>query len=214
MMWLSRLYRALRRDEGGATLLEFAFVAPVFMLLLIGTMDVGYTMYIRSIASGTLEAAARAGSLQGATPSQVQGNISAAMNSILPSYARNYCNPSLQTCTGLQGYIYVETKNYSDFSRIDAAEKIVTDNNSNGVLDVGDCWLDEDLNNVFGVNEGANGIGGADDSVYYTVTVKMDSFFPLYQFINSTKTKTFTVKTLVINQPFRAQGTRPTVCRT
>lgn len=202
MIRLSKFCRSLRRDQEGATLLEFAFVAPVFMMLLIGAMDVGYAMYIRAVAAGTLEQAARSGSLEGATESQLRGEIRLSMFKILPESARNNSN------------VLITTKNYSDYSRIDAAEKIVTDLDSDGVLDVGDCWLDEDLNNQYGVNEGANGIGGADDGVYYTVAITMDSFFPLYQFLNRAKSRTITVKTLVINQPFAAQSTRPTVCRT
>jgi Flp pilus assembly protein TadG len=202
MINLLNTFRAIKRNQEGATLLEFAFVGPVFCLLIIGAMDIGYTMYIRAVASGTLEAAARAGSLEGATPSQLATNIRTSMYNILPKYARNESN------------VTITTKNYSDFSRIDAAEKMVTDANNNGVLDIGDCWLDEDANGTFGVNEGANGLGGADDSVYYTVTITMDSFFPLYKFINSSKTKTFSVKTLVVNQPFTAQNSRPTECRT
>lgn len=195
-------FRLLKRDQSGATLVEFAFVAPVFMLLLMGAMDVGYTMYIRAVASGTLEAAARSGALEGATPSQLEADIRESMFDIMPAYARNDSN------------VTISTKNYTDFSRINAAEKIIQDNDSDGVLDIGDCWLDEDLNNEYGVNEGADGIGGADDSVYYNVTISMESLFPLYGFINGSSTKTFSVKTLVVNQPFAAQGSRPTVCRT
>jgi hypothetical protein len=158
-------------------------------------------MYVRAVASGALEEAARAGALQGATPSQLEADIRDSMFNILPEYARTNDN------------VIISTKNYTDFSRIDAAEKIVLDNDSDGVLDTGDCWIDEDLNNQFGNNDGANGIGGADDSVYYNVTIQMESLFPLYRFINGSSVKTFTVKTLVVNQPFAAQGARPTVCK-
>jgi Flp pilus assembly pilin Flp len=192
--------RRIGRDENGAALVEFAFVAPVFLMMLMAAMDIGYGLYIRAIASGTLEASARAGSLQGATESQLTAGIREDIFKILPEYARNDDN------------VAITTKNYTDYSRIDSAEKITVDNDDDGELDEGDCWIDEDGNNEFGVNEGANGIGGADDGVYYDVTITMPALFPLYDMLNLPAEQSITVKTLVINQPFGVQAIRPTVC--
>jgi Flp pilus assembly pilin Flp len=190
----------IKRNESGATLLEFAFVAPVLVLLLMGTMDVGYSMYIKTVASGTLERAARSGSLEGANFSQVEENIRLAVFDILPDYAQYEEN------------VEVSVRNYTDFSRIAAAEKITKDINNNGVLESGDCWLDEDNDGLFGVNGGQEGIGGADDAVYYNTTIKMKSLFPFYKTINGTEYKEFVVKTLVINQPFQQQNARANPC--
>lgn len=194
--------KRIRRDEGGATLVEFAFVAPVVLLMLIGGMDVGYSIYIRSVANGALESVARSGSLEGATESQIRFDIRRNVKTILPNFAANDAN------------IVVTTKNYTDYSRINAAEKIVVDNDSDGVLDVGDCWIDEDGNNQFGTNEGKDGIGGADDSVYYNVAITVPNLFPVNGLLGLPATRTINVKTLVVNQPYGQQATRPTVCRT
>jgi Flp pilus assembly protein TadG len=194
------LFKNLRRNSDGATLLEFAFVAPVFVLMLMGAMDVGYSMYIRTVASGTLERAARNGSLEGANFSQVEENIRTAVFEILPTYAR------------FEENVDVSVKNYTDFSRIAAAEKFTKDINSNGVADSGDCWIDEDNDGQFGVNQGQDGIGGADDAVYYNTTIRMKSLFPFYEMISGTEDKEFVVKTLVINQPFQTQNSRLPAC--
>ena len=201
MLRLSFLKR-LRRDEEGATLIEFAFVAPVVVLMLIGGMDVGYSIYIRSVANGALESVARSGSLEGATESQIRFDIRKNVKTILPNFAANDSN------------IIVTTKNYTDYSRINAAEKIVVDNDNDGVLDIGDCWIDEDGNNQYGTNEGKNGIGGADDSVYYNVAISVPNLFPMTGMLGLPATRVINVKTLVVNQPYGQQATRPTVCRT
>jgi Flp pilus assembly pilin Flp len=193
-------YANIRHNEDGATMLEFAFVAPVLVLLLMGTMDIGYSMYIRTVASGTLERAARNGSLEGANFSQVEENIRLAVFDILPEYARYDEN------------VEVSVRNYTDFSRIAAAEKITKDVNNNGVVDSGDCWVDEDNDGQFGINQGQDGIGGADDAVYYNTTITMKSLFPLYKMINGSEDKQFVVKTFVINQPFQQQNARTTAC--
>lgn len=195
------LLRPLCHDTRAATLVEFAFVAPILILMIMAGLDSGYTIYLQSVASGTLEARARAASLEGATESQFDSEIRSAMRNIMPSYAEADEN------------IILTKKNYTDYSRIDAAEKITTDANSNGVLDVGDCWLDEDENGEFGTNEGASGLGGPDDGVFYTVTLKLPRLFPMASMMGLSEEQTVTARTLVINQPYGTQAVRPTECR-
>jgi TadE-like protein len=188
------------REEEGATLLEFAFVAPVFFMMIFGALDIGYSVYIRSVAAGVLESSARAGSLEGATPSQITDGIRQKIYKIVPKSSRNAQD------------VLVTTKSYTDYSRIDSAEKISVDNNKDGVLDPGDCWIDEDGDGEFGTNEGLNSMGGADDSVYYSVDIKTKALFPLNAMLGLSDTRTLSVKTLVINQPFGRQSARPQIC--
>lgn len=201
MIRRARPLQAVCRDQHGATLVEFAFVAPVMILMIMAGFDSGYSVYLQSVASGTLEAEARSASLDGSTESQFDSDIRTAMYEILPDYARNEEN------------ITLSKKNYTDYSRIDAAEKMTSDVNNNGVLDVGDCWLDEDENGEYGTNEGADGLGGADDGVFYTVTLELPRLFPLASMIGLSANQSVTVRTLVINQPYGTQETRSTVCR-
>ena len=48
---MSRL-RHLHRDREGAALLEFALVAPVLLLMLLGMFDMGYNYYVQSQLQG------------------------------------------------------------------------------------------------------------------------------------------------------------------
>jgi Flp pilus assembly protein TadG len=198
---LRSLRRALRRDRDGIAATEFGFVAPVMMFMIMAGFDAGYSVYLQSVAAGTLEEKARQASLSGSSESQFDFRVRAAMRNILPNYAQGDEN------------VVLSKKNYTDYSRIDAAEKITTDVDNDGVLDIGDCWLDEDGNGEFGVNEGAEGLGGADDGVYYTVTLTLPRLFPLASMIGLPEDQTITVRTLVINQPYGTQETRETVCR-
>ena len=66
--WPGRgLLRALRRDKRGVTVLEFAFVAPVLILILMFLFDTAYYLYARAILSGEVQAAGRASALETAT---------------------------------------------------------------------------------------------------------------------------------------------------
>jgi Flp pilus assembly protein TadG len=210
---LSTLSRAACRDERGAAMMEFAFVAPVMFMMIMAGFDAGYSVYVKSVANGALEARARAASLDGSTESQFDSELRQAMYRILPAYADN------------EESVILSKKNYTDYSRIDAAEKITTDNNDNGVLDgpadwdgdgtidTGDCWLDEDGNGEYGTNEGADGLGGADDGVFYTVTLQFPRLFPLASMLGLSAEQTVVVRTLVINQPYGSQEARATECR-
>ena len=42
----------LSEDESGATLIEFAFVAPTFLLMLMGLFDLGYGVFMQSALTG------------------------------------------------------------------------------------------------------------------------------------------------------------------
>lgn len=48
-----------RRSERGATAVEFALVAPVFLLFVLGIMDLGRLFYIKNIMQYSVEQAAR-----------------------------------------------------------------------------------------------------------------------------------------------------------
>ena len=47
--------RSVSTDETGVSAVEFAIVAPVLILFLIGFLDFGHWVFIRSIAAGALE---------------------------------------------------------------------------------------------------------------------------------------------------------------
>ena len=48
------LLRRLRRDRSAVTIVEFAMIAPVMLLLLLGLFDLGYRTYATSVLQGAL----------------------------------------------------------------------------------------------------------------------------------------------------------------
>jgi len=53
-------------------------------------------------------------------------------------------------------------------------------------------------------------LGGADDIVYYEVTMSQPRLFPMAKLLGWSPTQSVTVKTMVRNQPWANQGT-PTI---
>ena len=49
----------LAQDATGAVLIEFALVAPVFLMLIMGTFDLGQMAYGKSVLEGAVQKAAR-----------------------------------------------------------------------------------------------------------------------------------------------------------
>ncbi len=75
-----------RRDKRqsarrGATLVEFAFVAPVFFLMVLGIIEFGRAMMVQSLLTGAAQQGARAGALTNAQ----SADVTAAVNSYLTS---------------------------------------------------------------------------------------------------------------------------------
>ena len=77
--------RSLRDDENGIAAVEFALISPVFCAMLLGTMDVGHSLYMQSVLQGTVQEAARDSSLQTGTLAQNQADIDKMVTDKMPS---------------------------------------------------------------------------------------------------------------------------------
>lgn len=78
----------------GAVLVEFAFVAPVFFLLVLGMIEFGRAMMVQAELTAAAQAGARAGSFDGSTSSDVttavnnylsNAGISGASSTVYPN---------------------------------------------------------------------------------------------------------------------------------
>jgi Flp pilus assembly protein TadG len=82
------------KDDRGATIVEFAIVLPVLLLLIFGTIEFGLLIYNKQILTNASREGARAGVQQAAPPGVTQspnryevGQIQAVVN--------NYCSANL-----------------------------------------------------------------------------------------------------------------------
>src|SRR5258708_4467521 len=62
--------RRLRGDEGGASAIEFAFIAPMLVLLIGGILDVAMILFVNSALEGGIRDASRFG-ITGFTPAAI-----------------------------------------------------------------------------------------------------------------------------------------------
>lgn len=185
---------ALRRDEAGVTVVEFALVAPVLGLVLLATFDFGHTLYTRAVLQGIVQKTGRDAALESAS----ETGALAALDEKVRKQAKALANNAEITIT---------RRHYRTFSDAAAARaEPWTDTNSNLVCDGSEPFEDINHNNVWD-RDGANeGQGGAKDATLYTVTMTYPRVFPLYNMISGTRTTKLTAATILRNQPYSDQG--------
>ena len=88
---IARLAPRLRRDRRGATIMEFAIVSPVMLLLLMGLSDMLYQQYAQSILTGAVQKAGRASTIQGADTSDVDTKVVTMLHSLLATPTQSSC---------------------------------------------------------------------------------------------------------------------------
>jgi Flp pilus assembly pilin Flp len=186
----------LRRDEKGATLVEFAFVLPALCVVLLGIFDLGYRSYVASVMQGALHEAARMATVGGVTPTQIDTHVRSR----------------------LQGFsdgetITITTKSYHEFSQVAQPEPFTIDNAPANVVNSGDCWKDYNPNGSRDLDRGRGGVGNADDVVLYSVSMAFPRLFPIDEFLGWSGNQTISASTLLTNQPYAGRVTSvPTAC--
>lgn len=191
--------KRLAEDRRGATLIEFALICPVMLLMVMGLGDLLYQAYAQSILEGSLQKAARDSSIEGgaSNTATIDGQVIASMKPLADNLTNN-CAPS-----GLTGTWCSTRKNYDSFS--DVAPEPYTDTNNNGVRDPGECYTDENGNGAWDADPGLNGQGGASAVTLYTMKITYPRLFPVAGLMKVSPMQTITASTLLKNQPYAGQ---------
>jgi hypothetical protein len=109
----------------------------------------------------------------------------------------------------------IEQTNYYEFSGVGRPEKLVTDVDGDGEFDDDeDCWQDLNRNGSYDEVAGRTGQGGADDVVFYEVTVTMPRIVPVMSLIGVPDDYNIVARAAIRNQPFADQVSPPVECAT
>lgn len=195
------LITRLSRDARGATIVEFAIVAPVMLLLIMGMGDLTYQGYAQSILDGALQKAGRDSTLQGndTKTDAIDSKVISMVSTIMRDPTQNCADTSLAStwCS--------ERKSYTKFDDI-AAERFKDDNN-NGIYDKDtECFTDVNGNKKWDIDPGKKGQGGANDVALYTMSITYPRIFPAYRLIGWGQTATIEATTILKNQPYTVQS--------
>jgi len=187
---------SLLGNDRGIAATEFALIAPIFALLMMGSADIAHTLYMQTVLQGTIQKAARDSSLESGTATATQtiidGRIRAEVKKLNTALA--------------DSDIAITRRYYKTFSTASAAQaETWTDTNSNSTCDNGEPYTDANNNNTWDRDGGNAGQGGARDITVYNVTVNYAHMFPLWKFIGASGTQTLKATTVLANQPYGAQ---------
>ena len=186
-MSVQRVRPALAGDEHGATVVEFALLAPVLLMTLLGLFDMGYTTYTSSILQGSIAKAARNSAIEGASHAAIDAKVEAAVKDIAGNATVTFTR-----------------KAYSNFSSVRRPEDF-TDLNGDGLCNAGEPFEDVNGNKSWDADRGKSGGGGARDAVLYTVRVAYPRAFPISRFIGISETQVVESSTVLRNQPWDDQ---------
>lgn len=194
---LKASWRALRTDRRGVSATEFALIAPVFLTLLLGILDVGQMGYGNALLNGAVQKAARDSALETVNTDLADEIVKQIVSPVLPNATYSSTRTS-----------------YYDFTDIGRPERW-NDANNNGTCDNNEGYIDENENSVWDADIGVDGNGGANDVVVYSVTATYEPVFKVPFLPERWRTRSVTGSAVKKNQPFadqREYGTGAGVC--
>jgi Flp pilus assembly protein TadG len=181
--------RGLWRDRRGTTILEFAFILPPFLFLLMGGSEVVYQVYVQSILDGAIQKAARDSAIQGGA--QRSDELDNKVLSMVRVVAKS---ATIESST---------RRSYATFS--DIKPERFTDTNGNNVYDANECFEDVNGNKRWDADAGKVGQGGANDVTLYTLKLRYVRLFPVAAMLGWGQQSVLSASTLLKNQPYASQ---------
>lgn len=182
--------RCFRRSEEGVAAIEFAFIAPVLLLFIFGTVEFSLAMFVQSVMEGATTMSSRLGKTGYSESGQSREDT---ILNALKARAGTFFNPNLVTIT---------SKFYGQFDQIGDAEPY-TDTNHNGRYDTGETYSDVNGNGHWDADMGQQGYGDANDIVVYTVTYPWKIQTPLIaKFVNGNGQLNLRAVAVVKNEPY------------
>lgn len=189
--------RALMQKEDGTTVLEFGLIAPSLILMLMGALDYGHTLYMEAVLQGAVQKAGRDGSLQVSAGSddEVRYAIDQTVRHQLRQLNKN-------------ANIAITRRFYRTFTAAAAqAPETFTDTDGDHICNHGEPFDDRNNNGVRDV-DGADSVdhAGARDNVVYSVSIDYPRMFPLDKLMGGYGTTRLSATTVLANQPYGEQG--------
>ncbi|MDE2561240.1 MAG: pilus assembly protein [Sphingomonadales bacterium] len=189
--------RAIRTDREGATVVEFALLAPVLVMTVFGLFDMGFNIYAQTVLQGAVQEAARSSTVQsaGGNLTLIDEQVSTAVHDVIPGATLTFTR-----------------KSYTNFSDAGLPEDY-TDTNGDGICDNNEPYEDANGNGSWDSDRGTNGLGGARDAVLYSVDATYPRLFPMAGLIGLPQNVSMQAATILRNQPYSDQSITPVVVR-
>lgn len=197
-----RLASRLRHDRRGVTVVEFALIAPVMCLMMMGLGDLLFNMYAKELLEGSIQKAARDSAIQGGAQQagEIDADVMEMMGAIMPRPTPN-CAP-----TPPSGTFCSTRQSYEVFSA--AGPEPFNDDNNDGQRNTTECYQDLNRNGSWDVSPGPGspGQGGANDVTLYTIKITYARIFPVPQLFGWSDNNAVSAQALLKNQPYATRA--------
>ncbi|MBK5263854.1 MAG: pilus assembly protein [Alphaproteobacteria bacterium] len=187
------ILRNISSDRRGIAATEFGLIAPVFILLLMGSLDMGHTLYMQSVLQGVVQKTARDATLESGSETAKQAELDAMVTTNVRNLASN-------------ATVTISRRYFKDFTK--AAQSVAepfTDTNGNSNCDAGEPYQANNNNSTWDEDGGDGGQGGAKDSVIYTADISYPRLFPMNGLLGLSETAEVEAITVLANQPYGEQ---------
>lgn len=185
--------RWIVENSKGATIVEFALVAPLFFLTLFGVLDYGMQFYGQHVLQGAVSQAARNATLE------TYANNQQALDGVVEARVRQLFGGATLVFT---------RKAYQSFDDVGKPENIYERASEPGIprvdgqLDPGECFDDANGSGRWEADRFRAGNGGADDVVHYVVEANINRLFPFWALMGQPEVTTLRAATVLRNQPY------------
>lgn len=188
-----RSFRSFGADARGVTLVEFALVAPLLLLLLTGGLEVGHRAYLAALLRGEINKAGRDLTLEDAQSparrTEIENRVRAAMRPLARS-----------------GTVAFSRRSYRDYANVASTAEDYIDANHDGRCNANEVFSDTNDNGVWDIDGGRVGDGGgAKDVVVFRAEFTYDRL-PLGKLLGMSKQTQISATTYLRNQPFDNQA--------
>jgi len=164
-------------DQRGVTVIEFAIVAPVLLLLIVGGLELGHMKYVQTIFVGQVQKAGRDMSLESSASALNQASVMANVTKYISGVAYG-------------AKVTYSVQSFHDYRNVAKRAEEFVDCNANGVWD----------------SDGAvSGRGGAKDVVLLTVNLSYPRM-AMGRFFGGGDTINLQSSTVLRNQPSTSQS--------
>jgi hypothetical protein len=159
-------------------------------LLIMGSLEIGYRIYATSVSNGVIREAARMASTGAYTGTEIDAEVVKGIR-------------AFRSDAGVE----IKKKSYSDFTGVGLPEPVTSGSVASGTY----CFDDINGSGTWEADRGADGLGDAEDVIYYEVTTTYPTLFKFTEtMLDLDASMKITLNTIVSNEPFAAVVPTPT----
>jgi len=195
---MTKLFHKFSGNEKGATIVEYALILPVFLVLMLGSMEIGRILMVYSALEGAVTESTRI---------SITGNIPDGY-ATTEDYIKDYIKHSLENF-GIDAGVNISMKVYDSFSDIGSAEPF-TDENADLICNNGEFYTDVNANGAWDEDMGASGSGGEENIMVMEIDVALPYMMHgVIEAFSHEENINLSTSTAVRNEPYGGMSWEP-----